>query len=365
MEGHMDYKTVLVRTNEPYSIIIGEGLLNRCGELISALTPPCRAALISDETVMGLYGPNVKTSLEAAGFSVHSFAFPAGEKSKTPETLLEILDFLASSGFDRSDLVVALGGGVVGDTAGFASAIYMRGMKLVQIPTSLLAMVDSSVGGKTGIDLNSGKNLVGAFKQPKLVICDTQALKTLPEEQFACGMGEIIKYAMISDAELFEFLSKANGKCALSDEILKGIISLCAKIKADIVSADEFDNGERQLLNFGHMIGHAVEKRSGYTLGHGQAVGIGMTMMTEISEELGFCPEGTWKRLVELLVKFGLPHKTDFTARELAETIIMDKKRRGDEITLVMPKKIGACFCKSFKIYEAEELIGLAKGARQ
>ena len=357
----MDYIAVSVKTKEPYSVIIGEGLLHSCGELISASAPPCRAALISDETVMGLYGFGVKTSLEAAGFSVHPFAFEAGEKSKTPETLLEILDFLASSGFDRGDLVVALGGGVVGDTAGFASAIYMRGMKLVQMPTSLLAMVDSSVGGKTGIDLNSGKNLVGAFKQPNLVICDTQALKTLPEVQFACGMGEIIKYAMISDAELFDLLSKTYGKSTLSDETLKSIIRRCVEIKAAIVSADEFDNGERQLLNFGHTIGHAVEKRSGYTLGHGQAVGIGMSMMTDISERLGFCPKGTWESLVELLDKFSLPHKTDFTARELAETIIMDKKRRGNEITLVLPEKIGCCFCKTFKILKIEELVGLAK----
>lgn len=361
----MDYKTVSVKTKEPYSVIIGKGLLSSCGEIISSGIKPCRAALISDETVMSIYGQGVKSSLEGAGFSVRAFAFPAGEKSKTPETLFAILDFLASNEFDRSDLIVALGGGVTGDTAGFAAAIYMRGMKLVQIPTSLLAMVDSSVGGKTGIDLEKGKNLVGAFKQPKLVICDTEVLKTLPDEQFACGMGEIIKYAMISDAELFERLEKTDGKSGFSEENLRSIISRCVEIKGAVVSGDEFDNGERQLLNFGHTIGHALEKRSCYTLGHGQAVGIGMAMMTDISERLGICANGSKERLVELLQKFGLPYETEFSAKALAEAIVMDKKRRGDEITLVLPKGIGSCFCKSFPILEIEGLLGMIRGERQ
>ncbi len=361
----MDYKTVEVKTSAPYSVIIGEGLLMRCGELISAEIKPCRAALISDETVMGLYGPSVSASLDRAGFAVQTFAFPAGEKSKTPATLLAILDFLAEHGFDRSDLIVALGGGVAGDTAGFASAIYMRGMNLIQIPTSLLAMVDSSVGGKTGIDLEQGKNLVGAFKQPKLVICDTKALITLPEEQFICGMGEIIKYAVISDLGLFERLEKTDEKSCISEEILTNIISRCVEIKSAVVSGDEFDKGDRQLLNFGHTIGHAVEKRSGFSLGHGQAVAIGMAMMTEVSEKLGLCEEGTKTRLVKLLQRFALPYETEFSARELAEAIVMDKKRQGDEITLVLPKMIGSCFCKNFKLSEIEGLLGLAKGAEQ
>lgn len=360
----MNFKALTIGTSEPYSVIIGEDLLKDCGEIISREIKPCRAALISDENVMSLYGKQAAASLENAGFCVCSFSFPAGEKSKTPETLFEILDFLASNEFDRSDVVVALGGGVAGDIAGFASAIYMRGMKLVQIPTSLLAMVDSSVGGKTGIDLEKGKNLVGAFKQPKLVLCDTRVLSSLPNEQFACGMAEVIKYAMICDEKLFDLLSKTHGRTEISEDMLKSIISRCVEIKGGIVSRDEFDNGERQLLNFGHTIGHAIENLSAYKLGHGQAVGIGMVMMTDISEKLGMCKSGTKARLVEVLKSFELPTATDFSAQALARTVVMDKKRRGNEITLVMAEKIGACVCKNTPVSELEGLMNMLKGER-
>lgn len=361
----MNYKAVTIGTKEPYPVIIGDNLLSECGEIISGEIKPCRAALISDENVMSLYGQNVAASLEGARFSVSVFTFPAGELSKTPETLFSILDFLAMNEFDRSDVIVALGGGVVGDIAGFASAIYMRGMQLVQIPTSLLAMVDSSVGGKTGVDLEKGKNLVGAFKQPSIVICDAEVQKSLPDEQFACGMGEIIKYAMICDEKLFELLSQTSGRKALSEETRKNIISRCVEIKGDIVARDEFDKGERQLLNFGHTIGHAVEKLSDYKIGHGQAVGIGMAMMTDISEKLGLCPAGTKNRLIEVLKKFELPYASDFSPKALADAIVMDKKRRGDEITLIMTEKIGTCFCKNVAVSEIEGLMNMLKEERQ
>ncbi|MBP8639797.1 MAG: 3-dehydroquinate synthase [Oscillospiraceae bacterium] len=353
----MNYQAVTIATSVPYKVIIGDNLLEECGEIISREIKPCRAALISDENVMSLYGEKVSSSLENAGFKVSSFSFPAGEKSKTPDTLFEILDFLASNEFDRSDVVIALGGGVTGDIAGFASAIYMRGMKLVQIPTSLLAMVDSSVGGKTGVDLDKGKNLVGAFKQPQLVICDTEVLETLPNEQFACGMAEIIKYAMICDEKLFELLYETKERTAFSEDTLKGVISRCVEIKGGIVTRDEFDNGERQLLNFGHTIGHAIEKLSGYKIGHGQAVGIGMVMMTAISERLDICQSGTKSRLVELLESYELPTQTDFSVKALADAVVLDKKRRGDNITIIMTEKIGSCFYKSVPISEIEVLL--------
>ena len=357
----MKHQAVTIKTKEPYSVIIGDGLLKECGAIISREIKPCRAALISDENVMGLYGKQVSASLENAGFRVNTFCFPAGEKSKTAATLLEILDFLACNEFDRSDLVLALGGGITGDIAGFASAIYMRGMKLVQIPTSLLAMVDSSVGGKTGIDLDKGKNLVGAFKQPQLVICDTQVLETLPNGQFACGMAEIIKYAMICDKKLFDSLSETQGRMAFSKKALKSIIRRCVEIKGGIVSRDELDNGERQLLNFGHTIGHAIEKASNYELGHGQAVGIGMVMMTDLSEKLGICQMGTKARLVKVLESFELPTESNFSIKTLAEALVMDKKRRGDKITLVVIEKIGACFCKDVPVSEIEGLMNMLK----
>lgn len=361
----MNYKAITIGTSAPYSVIIGDDLLKDCGEIISREIKPCRAALISDENVMSLYGEQVSFSLEKEGFRVYAFSFPAGEKSKTPDTLFEILDFLASNEFDRSDVVIALGGGVTGDIAGFASAIYMRGMKLVQIPTSLLAMVDSSVGGKTGIDLEKGKNLVGAFKQPQLVICDTKVLSSLPNEQFACGMGEVIKYAMICDEKLFALLSETRGRTAISEDTLKSIISRCVEIKGDIVSRDEFDNGERQLLNFGHTIGHAIEKVSDYKMGHGQAVGIGMAMMTDLCEKLGICQSGTKTRLVEVLSKFEIPYETDYSAKALSDAMVMDKKRRGDEIALVMTEKIGSCFYKKFAISEIEGFLQMLKEERR
>jgi len=356
----MEFVTVQIETKEPYSVLIGGNLLQSCGKIISGKMKPYRAALISDENVMRLYGQCVETSLTVAGFQVSSFAFPAGEQSKTPETLFAILDFLATHGFDRSDVVVALGGGVAGDVAGFAAAIYMRGMSLVQIPTSLLAMVDSSVGGKTAVDLPQGKNLAGAFKQPQEVICDTQVLLSLPPEQFSCGMAEVIKYAMICDEELFGRLSAADGKNGLNDDTLKRVISRCVEIKGEIIARDEFDNGERRLLNFGHTIGHAIEKCSEYTLNHGQAVGIGMTVMTDISERLGICRSGTKESLVKILSAFGLPSVTGFSAKALLEGILTDKKRYGSEIALVLPKKVGECVCRSFPISEIEGLIRLS-----
>lgn len=356
----MGITKLLIETKEPYPVLIGSGLLKNCGSIISEEIKPFRAALISDDKVMSLYGKCVKASLSEAGFEVTSYAFPAGEKSKTPQTLFEILNLLAEKGFDRSDVVVALGGGVTGDIAGFASAIFMRGMKLVQIPTSLLAMVDSSVGGKTAVDLPQGKNLAGAFKQPQIVICDTEVLSSLPEEQFSCGMAEVIKYAMICDEELFELLSEAKGKRGLKSETLIRVIARCVEIKGKIVSCDEFDIGERRLLNFGHTIGHAVEKCSGYMLSHGEAVGIGMTVMTDISEKLGLCPAGTKEGLIKVLKAYGLPSSTEYSAGALFEGVISDKKRSGDEIALVLAKKIGECVCRDFQISEVESLIRMS-----
>ncbi len=360
----MDLIKLQIETKEPYPVLIGAGLLKNCGKIISGEMKPFRAAVISDENVMSLYGKTVETSLKDAGFQVSSFAFPAGEKSKTPETLFEILNVLAENGFDRCDVVVALGGGVTGDIAGFASAVYMRGMKLVQIPTSLLAMADSSVGGKTAVDLPQGKNMAGAFKQPQIVICDTQVLSSLSEEQFSCGMAEVVKYAMICDEELFKLLCDANGKDGLDDDALIRVISRCVDIKGKIVSRDEFDIGERRLLNFGHTVGHAVEKCSGYTLNHGQAVGIGMTVMTDISEKLGLCLSGTKESLIKVLSAFEISSTTDFSAKALFEGIISDKKRSGEEIALVLTKKVGECICRSYPISEVEELIRMSVEAQ-
>lgn len=360
----MENVTVRVNTGEPYEVIIGGGLLSQCGALISQEIKPCRAAVISDGNVMKIYGHKVISSLENEGFCVRAFEFEAGENSKTPQTLFRILDFLAENEFDRNDAVIALGGGVTGDLGGFAAAVYMRGMKLVQIPTSLLAMVDSSVGGKTGVNLTKGKNLAGAFKQPRLVICDTWALKSLDDRQFSCGMAEVVKYSMICDGELFRFLCTAKGRDALSDNDLRNIIAKCVKIKGGIVERDEFEKGERRLLNFGHTVGHAIEKCSGYEIGHGQAVGIGMAVMTDISEKLGFCRIGTKAELVKALLNFGIPFETDIAGADLYEAVLSDKKREGNSIVLVLPERAGKCFCKSFGTDEIKEIMLSSLGGK-
>ena len=356
----MDTTIVAIETNKPYNVIIGKGLVRSFGAMISKEIKPSRALIISDDTVMNLYGEVVSVSLQAEGFTVSTFSFTEGEKSKTPQTLFDILEFLALNGFDRSDLVIALGGGVTGDLAGLASAVYMRGMNLVQIPTTLLAMVDSSVGGKTGVNLTQGKNLAGVFKQPNLVICDTNILSSLNDEQFSCGMAEVIKYAMIRDQELFLDLISKKGRNALSDKELISIISRCVGIKGQIVSNDEFDKGERNLLNFGHTVGHAIEKCSGYYVNHGQAVAIGMALMTDVSEKLGLCESGTKEQLISVLNNFDLPSNTDIDAANIIQAMLKDKKREGNDINLVLPKKIGECTLKSFSIEEAERLIRMS-----
>lgn len=359
----MENTVVRINASAQYDVVIGSALIDACGTLISREISPCRAALISDDRVMALYGGAAALSLQKAGYEVRCFAFPAGEASKTPQTLLAVLDFLAENSFDRGDVVVALGGGVTGDLAGFAAAVYMRGMPFVQMPTTLLAMVDSSVGGKTGVNLEKGKNLAGAFKQPKLVLCDTNVLKTLESAQFSCGMAEVIKYAMICDEAVFEELCHTKGALALSEKRLTELIALCVGIKGRIVAADEFEHGERKLLNFGHTLGHAIEKSSEYAVNHGQAVAIGMAMITAAAEKTGICAPGTQAKLIKALSNFDLPSRTDFDAETLFQAVLSDKKRGGDSITLILPKKAGACFCQQQTLEQARRLIKLGAEA--
>lgn len=344
--------TVTVRASKPYDIRIEPGLLSACGEHIRAATGACVCALVTDNTVDKLYAAVVRKSLEQAGLSVCTFAFAQGESSKNADTYVQLLEFLASHGLTRSDCIAALGGGVVGDLAGFAAATYLRGIKLVQIPTTLLAMVDSSVGGKTAIDLHAGKNLAGAFYQPDLVLCDPNALSTLPEHIFADGCAEVIKYAVLKEPKLLELMVHPK-------QNLTGIIERCVTIKRDIVEADERDTGLRQSLNLGHTVAHAIEKLTNYKTTHGQAVAIGLSVISAAAERAGDCPPGTFLTVMSALLRADLPVECDFTAEQLEQVMLSDKKRSGGTITLVIPKRIGECELRKLPVDELKSYIAL------
>ena len=327
--------TVSVNASRSYDILIARGLLPSVGQRVRELLPKAgKAALITDGNVKPLYAQPVLDCLAQAGLEVCAMHIPPGEQSKTGERYLEILGWLSENRLTRTDPVIALGGGVVGDLAGFAAATYLRGVPLVQIPTTLLAMVDSSVGGKTGIDLAAGKNLAGAFYQPALVLCDASALDTLPQSVLADGHAEVIKCGMIRSADLLT---------RLQDYPPEETIARCVTIKRDIVQMDELDQGERMLLNFGHTVGHAVEKLSGYGVSHGHAVAIGMAVETRAALRKGLCPPQCIETLERLLSRCSLPNSTHYTADEIYRAALHDKKRAGDQITIAVPCAPGDC----------------------
>jgi len=334
--------TIKVRASTNYEIKIAHGLLHRCGEVTAEIKRPCFVVLISDDMVCGIYGDTVKASYEKAGFSVSHFTFPSGEQSKNLATVEKLLDFMTEQKFTRNDLIIALGGGVVGDIAGFAAAIYLRGVPYVQIPTTLLAAVDSSVGGKTGVNLKAGKNLAGSFYQPIAVFCDPETFQTLPKNVFNDGLCEVIKYGCIADKKLFDILLNHNIHDRLAD-----IIEISVVIKRDIVERDEFDQNGRQVLNFGHTIGHAVERLSNYAISHGHAVAIGMRIMANIT--------GCVEPLLALYDKYDIDSICSYTSKELANAALSDKKRRGDMITLVLLEKIGKAYLETVNIKELED----------
>ena len=348
-------KEVMVNASTSYPICIGRRLLPQVGEEIRKRVEPCKAAVITDSNVFGLYEKEVRESLKKAGFSVCSYTFTAGEASKQIRTLSDILEYLAREEMTRKDLIVALGGGVVGDIAGFAAAIYQRGIRFVQIPTTFLAAIDSSVGGKTAIDLEAGKNLAGAFYQPQLVLCDTEVMRTLPQEVFADGIAEALKYGVLGDPSLFAAI--AAGQIW---EDLEQIVERCVSMKRDIVEQDEFDTGTRQLLNLGHTFGHAIEQKSQFTLTHGHAVAIGMHLIARAAERKGIAMSGTAKTIQQALEANGLPTESPFDAKVLAEGTLRDKKRRGNAIQFVFPQKIGACQIVPVAVEDVQALAEMA-----
>ena len=346
-------RIVPVKASGHYDITIGNGILSQCGEIVSKIKRPCRAVIVTDSNVDKLYADTVMESLNKSGYPADKFVFPAGETSKCAETFIDILEFLALEKITRSDVLIALGGGVVGDITGFAASCYLRGIDFVQIPTTLLAAVDSSVGGKTAIDLKAGKNLAGAFCQPIAVICDTDTFKTLPEKEVACGYAEVIKYGILFEKAFFDLLAQ-------NENDINEIVEKCVVFKRDIVEKDEYDNGERKLLNLGHTAAHGIEKTSGYTLTHGQAVAVGMVIATKISENFGICEKGMHMEVEKILEKYNLPIKYDITATELCDAALSDKKRGGSKLTLVLPEKIGKCTLYDVNIDELETIFSKA-----
>lgn len=345
-------KTIHVTASTEYDVKVGSGLLSALGAEIAQVCKANTAAIISDSNVWPLYGDQAVLALENAGFQTVNYVFPAGESHKSGANYLSILNFLAKNHITRADCIVALGGGVVGDISGFVAATFLRGIAFIQVPTTLLAAVDSSVGGKTAIDLDSGKNLVGAFYQPKLVLCDTNLLTSLPIDIFRDGCAEVIKYGILSDASLFDLLLRDG-----LDFHRETVIARCVELKRDVVTQDEFDNGARQMLNLGHTIGHAIEAKSKFTVSHGQAVAIGMAIITAASVKYGICSADVQDKVRKILAKFGLPSETAYSAQNLFESALSDKKRLGDSVSLVVPLAIGECALRPTKIDDLKDFI--------
>ncbi len=349
---------VHVAASREYEVLIERGLMVRAGRLVSQASGAKKALIVSDDNVYPLYGKMLESSLQRAGIEAESLVFPHGEQTKCLANYEKILTRLSARRLGRSDAVVALGGGVIGDLAGFAAATFQRGMELVQVPTSLLAAVDSAVGGKTAVNLPTGKNQVGCFYQPALVLCDTDCLETLPEREYKCGAAEVIKYAVLRDEAFFEGLMAA--PISLQPE---AVIERCVAMKRDLVAEDEFDRGSRQLLNLGHTIGHGVEACSGFQVLHGQAVAIGMAAISRAAVKKKLCGEESLQRLLRLLDKYGLPTELEYSVEELYSAILADKKLSSGRINLIIPEKIGRCRIESRPVEEMRDWLA-AGGAK-
>ena len=324
-----------------YDIIIEKGLLNNLGREVNEVFKGSKIFVLTDKNVDKFYGDRVINELNKYGYITKKMVLEAGEETKGFFTLPKVYDELLNFKLTRSDLIIALGGGVIGDLTGFVASTYLRGVPFVQIPTTLLAQVDSSVGGKVAVDLDKGKNLVGSFYHPKKVIIDPEVLDTLSDRIFNDGMAEVIKYGCIKDKEFFNKLSEYKDKEEVMNNI-EYIIHNCCKIKKEVVEKDEKDTGERMLLNFGHTIGHAIEQYYNYSkYTHGEAVAIGMHEITRISENSSETEKGTADIIKNILIKYDLPYKLDIDINEIKETMSLDKKNIDNKLNLIFISKIG------------------------
>ena len=343
-------KKFTVSTSTPYDILIGHDLISKIGEFLKPVFSPRHVCVITDSTVNGLYAQVVMTSLIESGYHTSKILFPSGEHSKNLTTYSNILEALADEGLTRSDLVLALGGGVVCDLAGFAAGTYMRGINYVVVPTTLQASIDTAIGGKTGINLLGGKNLAGVFWQPSLVVCDSKIYETLPNEILLEGIAEATKNAVIAEAGLLDQIRKHN---------YEYVIERCISIKKSLVEADERETSLRQLLNFGHTIGHGIEKLSSYTVTHCQAVAKGMIAEARGAYALGLTPNDISGELTEILKEFGFDTSLDYNAKDIYKLALKDKKIRDGQINIIVPDSIGKCTLRKLSLPELNELITL------
>ncbi len=339
-----------------YSIIIKKSLIKNLGHEIKSIYGNKKICLVTDKNVFSLYGSCVKKSLEKYNYDITFVVVEPGEASKSMDVLKSVYQQFIDFNLTRSDLVIALGGGVVGDLAGFAASTYLRGIDYVQVPTSLLAQIDSSIGGKVALNIDQGKNLIGSFYQPKKVIIDPDLLSTLPDKFIKDGMAEVIKYACIKDSSLFKLLLSIDAKEQLFSHI-EEIIYRCCHIKGEVVENDQYDKGERMLLNFGHTLGHAIERYFNYGYTHGQAVAIGMNYITEKSESLGYTETGTAEKIKNVLDKFNIEYKMpSLDMKKIKDIILLDKKNISGILNLILLKSIGHGFIKSLSIENIDEL---------
>jgi 3-dehydroquinate synthase len=348
-------KTVSVElSRRSYDIVIGSGTLSRAGKVLATRLARPRMVVVTDENVASLHLGGLIASLTEAGISARSIILPPGEATKSFSRLAELCDRLLAEGVERNDLIAAFGGGVIGDLTGFAAAILRRGIAYAQLPTTLLAQVDSAVGGKTGINTKLGKNLIGAFHQPALVIADAELLRTLPEREFRAGYAEVVKYGLLGDREFYQWLDSNAEALGQGDQpVLRHAVSVCCATKARIVAADETENSERALLNLGHTFGHALEKITAYDsmrLVHGEGVAIGLALAFRFSAFLGLCPPADAERVEAHLKAAGLPTRLSQvpggcgTVDELLDAMAQDKKVKGGALTFILARGIGRSF---------------------
>ncbi len=335
------------RTVKSHEIYIGRDISDRIGLVLAKKNWANRLFVITDSNVAGIHGEDFRAGLLETGLSVEQLVVPAGEKSKDIDTVLRLSVELMEKGGDRQSGIIALGGGVVGDIAGFLASIFMRGIPCIQVPTSLIAQVDSSIGGKTGIDLPSGKNLLGTFSQPKAIFINIGFLKTLPTEEIDNGLAEIIKYGIIDDPFILNEFEKQPEAVRNRDEaVLERIVAKCCGIKKAIVEIDETEKGVRRILNFGHTIGHAIEAQSGYRVSHGRAVVLGILGAVKISERMGYLPDKEKLKVESLIASLGLPCTIpgDIATEDILNRLKSDKKKEGDSVRFVLLKKLGMPF---------------------
>lgn len=330
-------KTIEVKTSRAYNVLLGKGLIDNISRLVEPVCKGRKIGIITDDTVDALYASAVAERLNAYGYTIGNYVIPHGESSKNTTTLSGILEYFASCHFTRKDIFVSIGGGVIGDITGLAAALYMRGIQFIQIPTTLLSMVDASVGGKTAVDLAAGKNLIGAFWQPSMVVADTQIINNLPEDIFAEGMAEVIKSDLIANAGIVEMIKQETVK-----ENIDQMVASCIEMKRDVVEQDEYETkGLRKVLNMGHTVAHAIEKLSDYNVSHGIAVATGLVWEASIANDLGLCSEALVKEIREAVDAYQLYYNVPFTVEAMVEAMKSDKKNDDSNIDFVFPLKYG------------------------